>query len=176
MFLQCTGEMTFIVSKCAEMLFWHQELRTCSIEKPLPKTGVCNSYPCKNDGECLDLGGSNFKCLCKSGYTGSLCESAIDFCLNNPCSYGGRCVSHPNGYNCICADKVVDESCATGKQRIYIKKQKKFIKLISIYLKKVSKIHAHWDQETIFQTHCSTTNTLSAQSMVWLSHVIALQV
>jgi len=113
-FLQCTGELTFLVSKCADSLFWHQELRTCSIERPLPKTGICNNYPCKNDGECLDLGGSNFQCLCKSGYTGALCEVTIDFCLNNPCSNNGRCVSHPRGYNCVCQDKVVDDSCATG--------------------------------------------------------------
>jgi hypothetical protein len=113
-FLQCTGELTFIVSKCATMLFWHQELRTCSIERQLPKTGLCNNYPCKNDGECLDLG-SSFQCLCKEGYTGGLCEITIDFCLNNPCQNNGRCVSHPKGYNCVCQDKVVDESCSTGK-------------------------------------------------------------
>jgi len=28
-YLQCTGENRWIVSKCAEMLFWNQELRTC---------------------------------------------------------------------------------------------------------------------------------------------------
>merc|ERR1712127_574780 len=33
-FLQCTGELTFTVSKCADMLFWNQELRTCTIERP----------------------------------------------------------------------------------------------------------------------------------------------
>merc|ERR1712204_63344 len=29
---------------------------------------------------------------------------------------GGRCVSHPGGFNCICQDKLVDDSCATGAQ------------------------------------------------------------
>ena len=114
-FLQCTGEMTFVVSRCAELLYWHQELRTCSIEPALPKTGVCNTYPCRNDGECIDLGGSNFQCSCKPGFNGALCESAIDFCVNYPCQNGGRCVSHTTGYNCICSNNVVDDSCATGK-------------------------------------------------------------
>jgi len=115
-FLQCTSENQFLVTKCADMLFWHQELRTCSIERPLEKTGVCKTYPCLNDGECIDLGSSNFQCLCKEGYTGSMCEEVIDFCLNEPCQMGGRCVSHPGGYNCICQDKLVDDSCSTGAQ------------------------------------------------------------
>ncbi len=73
-FLQCTSENQFLVTKCADMLFWHQELRTCSIERPLEKNGICKTYPCLNDGECIDLGSSNFQCLCKEGYTGSMCE------------------------------------------------------------------------------------------------------
>merc|ERR1719414_1121420 len=54
-YVQCTGENQFVVSKCADMLFWHQELRTCSIERPAEKTGICKGYPCQNDGECVDL-------------------------------------------------------------------------------------------------------------------------
>jgi len=109
-YVQCTGENQFTVSRCADMLFWHQELRTCSIERPIEKTGVCLNYPCKNDGECLDLGGNNFECKCKTGFEGALCESSIDFCLNRPCG-SGRCVSHTGGYNCVCPNQIVAQSC-----------------------------------------------------------------
>jgi len=115
-FLQCTGEFTFLVTKCADMLFWHQELRTCSIERPLEKTGVCRNFPCRNDGTCVDLGSNSFRCECKEGYIGDMCETEIDFCLNRPCRNDGRCVSHPGGYNCVCRDNIVDDSCATGVQ------------------------------------------------------------
>jgi hypothetical protein len=109
-YVQCTNENEFVVSRCADMLFWHQELRTCSIDIPMKKTGVCQQYPCKNDGECLDLGSNNFECKCKEGFTGALCEEPIDFCLNMPCG-SGRCVSHTGGFNCICQNDIVAQSC-----------------------------------------------------------------
>ncbi len=117
-FLQCFGENRWVVSKCAEMLFWNQELRTCTIEQPIKKTGVCNTYPCKNDGICEDTGNFQFTCSCRPGFTGALCEEVIDFCLPQPCG-SGRCVSHPGGYNCVCQDKVVDQSCDNGESLAY---------------------------------------------------------
>ena len=115
-FLQCTGVSQFVVSRCADMLFWNQEIKTCSIERPKTKTGICLNYPCKNDGECNDLGEGKFQCLCKPGFTGQLCEQVIDFCAASPCKNEGKCVSHPAGYNCICKNKVVDDSCLSGKR------------------------------------------------------------
>jgi len=109
-YLQCTGESRWRVSRCADMLFWNQELKTCSIEKPIMKTGICKTFPCKNDGVCEDLGDFNFKCTCAPGYTGALCEDLIDLCLESPCG-AGRCVAYPGGYNCLCANKIVDKSC-----------------------------------------------------------------
>ena len=114
-FLQCTGEDRFIVSRCANMLFWDQELKTCTIEKPVIKRGACLELPCKNDGICEDLDMTNFKCVCPAGFTGALCEEPIDFCSDLPCLNEGRCVSHSTGYNCVCKNKVVDHSCATRK-------------------------------------------------------------
>jgi hypothetical protein len=60
-FLQCTSESQWTVSRCAEMLFWDQELRTCSIDRPKQKTGVCKTFPCRNDGVCHDLGDFQFR-------------------------------------------------------------------------------------------------------------------
>ena len=113
-YLQCQSVGQFMVRRCAEMLFWHQELRTCSIERPLTKTGVCQTFPCRNDGVCEDLGNSNFQCHCKKGFTGAFCEEEVDVCLSQPCMNGGRCVSSNGDYNCICQDNLVDKSCATG--------------------------------------------------------------
>ena len=113
-YLECTGLETFALRKCQGKLYWHQVEKICSIEYAPPKTDVCKSYPCQNHGVCHDLGGYNFKCKCKSGYTGSLCETMIDFCLSNPCMNGGRCVPHINGYNCLCQNNVIDKSCSSG--------------------------------------------------------------
>jgi len=113
-FLQCTGESKWEVRRCADQLFWDQSLKTCTLDRPVKKTGVCLTYPCQNGGECLDLGNYNFQCTCKQGFTGAICEEKIDNCLMNPCQNGGRCVSHLTGYNCVCQDKLVDSSCATG--------------------------------------------------------------
>jgi hypothetical protein len=117
-FLQCTGENTFVVSKCAEMLFWNQEFLTCTIDRPGVKTGICKTYPCKNEGECVNLGNNNFQCVCKDGYIGRVCETLIDHCSESPCVNGGRCVSHKTGYNCVCPNLVIDESCASSKEDI----------------------------------------------------------
>lgn len=113
-FLQCIGDSSFVVSKCADNLFWNPEQRTCTIDKPIQKTGHCLSFPCKNGGDCQESSDSDFKCLCKNGYTGQVCEEMIDFCISNPCINGGRCLSFAGGYTCVCPDKIVDECCCHG--------------------------------------------------------------
>lgn len=114
-YLHCTSEGLWSVHKCADGLFWNQEERTCTVNRPLPITGVCQTYPCKNAAHCLDLGSNNFKCVCKEGYTGDFCEDLIDSCSSNPCMNGGRCLSYPGGYTCVCPDKIIDECCCNGK-------------------------------------------------------------
>jgi len=112
--LQCISESQFVVSKCAEQLFWNSELQTCTVERPLAKSGVCRTLPCKNGGECQDLGNSQFQCQCRPGFTGEVCENVIDLCLSNPCANGGRCLSWTGGYTCVCQNKIIDETCTSG--------------------------------------------------------------
>ena len=126
-FIHCIGELSFVVSKCPEDLFWHSEEKTCTIERPVEKTGVCLNFPCHNGGECQDHGGSDFTCLCKNGFTGNLCETMIDFCESNPCNNGGRCLGFTGGYTCICPDKIIDECCCHGKKRKKFKIYKKVL-------------------------------------------------
>jgi hypothetical protein len=113
-YLQCTAESQWAVRKCPESLFWHQEEKTCTIERPMLKSGMCSNYPCKNGGQCEPLGAGQFKCVCKSGFTGELCEQMIDYCLSNPCQSGGRCLSFAGGYVCSCPDKIIDDCCCNG--------------------------------------------------------------
>ncbi len=113
--LQCVSESHFVMSKCAEHLFWNSELETCTMEKPMPKSGVCVNHLCKNGGECQDLGSNNFHCLCRSGFTGQHCETVMDMCDSNPCSSNGRCLSWVGGFTCVCANKIVDDTCTSGK-------------------------------------------------------------
>jgi hypothetical protein len=119
-YLHCTGVGSFQVRKCAGGLYWNQEERTCTLDKPMTQSGICTQFPCQNAGHCLDLGGSQFRCVCKEGYTGQLCENKIDYCASNPCMNGGRCLSYPGGYTCVCPDKLIDDCCCNGKKEIII--------------------------------------------------------
>ena len=114
-YLHCTGELSFVLSRCPEGLFWHQEDLACTLERPTVKSGKCMDYPCENGAECRDLNGTEFECVCKAGYKGPLCETMVDSCASNPCQNGGRCLAFPGGYTCACPDKVVDDCCCHGK-------------------------------------------------------------
>ena len=35
----------------------------------------CKVGPCQNEATCTELGGEEFKCTCKAGFAGKLCES-----------------------------------------------------------------------------------------------------
>lgn len=113
-FLQCTSENNFVFSRCGEGLFWHQEHKSCSHERPMLKSGKCLEYPCNNGGECKNLNDTEFECTCKLGFTGEFCETMIDSCASNPCQNGGRCLSFAGGYTCACPDKIIDECCCHG--------------------------------------------------------------
>ncbi len=114
-YLQCTSFKSFVVSQCAEGLYWHQEELACTLEKPTVKSGKCMEYPCQNGGECKDVNGEEFECVCKSGFTGQVCEVMVDHCSSNPCQNGGRCLAFPGGYTCACHDKIVDDCCCNSK-------------------------------------------------------------
>ena len=40
-------------------------------------TNPCISVPCSNGGSCLSLEGGSYYCICRNGYRGNNCESAI---------------------------------------------------------------------------------------------------
>ncbi|XP_062549103.1 protein eyes shut isoform X2 [Armigeres subalbatus] len=74
---------------------------------------ACLSSPCKNGAICVEEEGTTpesryktniqatWSCKCAFGYMGRTCERSI--CDNNPCKYGGTCVTFPeSGYLCLC--------------------------------------------------------------------------
>nr|XP_029710054.1 fibropellin-1-like [Aedes albopictus] len=83
----------------------------------------CESNPCINGGQCIDnIGG--FSCKCTRGYTGKRCHikvvllssrqfvvrvfvfrvifGVVDFCANDPCPDGHRCIDHGDDFTCEC--------------------------------------------------------------------------
>lgn len=82
----------------------------------------CESNPCLNGGQCIDHI-SGFSCKCTAGYTGKRCHvkvkkiyffeglflfnsvilmKQVDFCANDPCPDGHRCIDHGDDFSCEC--------------------------------------------------------------------------
>jgi len=70
----------------------------------------CSSRQCKNNGKCLPLYAENdYKCVCKEGFTGKICESDIDECSLNKCHQNATCTNTKGSYNCTCKDGFVGD-------------------------------------------------------------------
>ncbi|KAG8141786.1 hypothetical protein E2320_006463, partial [Naja naja] len=72
------------------------EGETCSIN-----TDECESEPCKNGGNCMDLV-NGYHCDCLPGYSGTECANEIDECEDHPCENGGTCEDNIANYICHC--------------------------------------------------------------------------
>ena len=55
----------------------------------------------------------DFKCNCKPGFNGSLCDTNIDDCISASCLNGGTCVDKVNGFICLCKDPFIGVNCDT---------------------------------------------------------------
>ncbi|KFD61776.1 hypothetical protein M514_04334, partial [Trichuris suis] len=56
---------------------------------------------CKNGIKGVDASG-HLDCVCDAGYTGVLCDTAINNCASNPCRNGARCQSVKRVFVCHC--------------------------------------------------------------------------
>lgn len=58
----------------------------------------CLSNPCSSPGTlaCVQLV-NDYRCDCKPGWSGHLCERRVDLCHNNPCHNGGVCSVQSRG-------------------------------------------------------------------------------
>ena len=51
----------------------------------------CASYPCLNNGTCLNINETDFACECQKSFHGLRCENQDDLCRNRTCSKNGYC-------------------------------------------------------------------------------------
>ena len=65
--------------------------------------GECVSNPCEPTGTraCVEQV-SGFKCVCRHGYAGRLCETPISHCVHGLCQHGSKCVDLRGGFTCEC--------------------------------------------------------------------------
>ncbi|KAI3381296.1 hypothetical protein SNEBB_005488 [Seison nebaliae] len=81
-------------------------------QTPVSSGNQCEPNPCRNGGVCVPNNGmSGFYCQCRSGWTGSLCESEINECLSLPCQNNGICYDLIDGYVCQCSDGKIQPQC-----------------------------------------------------------------
>ncbi|XP_071107672.1 uncharacterized protein [Haliotis cracherodii] len=82
----------------------------CICESPLvrdsngecARINFCSPSPCTtNNTERCDSLSDGYRCVCKSGYEGSLCQHDIDDCASTPCVHG-TCTDKLTTFSCQC--------------------------------------------------------------------------
>ena len=58
------------------------------------------TLPCKNDAVCRDFI-NRFSCICKAGWTGTICDIDLRECYSDPCQ-NGYCLEQVDAYQCVC--------------------------------------------------------------------------
>merc|ERR1711976_83980 len=80
---------------------WKKLTNACSF-RPCSNT---NTKTCKNEW-------NSYKCICKSGWTGTTCEEDINECNEADfCQNGGVCTNFDGGFSCECADGWTGDNC-----------------------------------------------------------------
>ncbi|GFO45668.1 neurogenic locus notch homolog protein 1 [Plakobranchus ocellatus] len=72
---------------------------------------------CRNGGQCV-TSGANSRCQCAPGYTGSQCETDINWCVTpgpHDCRNNAQCVDELLGYSCVCLSGWEGEFCEKEK-------------------------------------------------------------
>uniref|UniRef100_A0A7N8WRN9 Eyes shut homolog n=1 Tax=Mastacembelus armatus TaxID=205130 RepID=A0A7N8WRN9_9TELE len=65
---------------------------------------------CEN-GTCVEVSPTSFKCICDTGVYGPPCEKRKAPCHPNPCRNGGVCEEKPKGFVCHCPEKFAGLHC-----------------------------------------------------------------
>lgn len=72
---------------------------------------MCVSAPCHNNGQCVQVNGTNFQCKCPDRFTGDTCEIEISSCSNDYCNNYGTCIETDRKPVCECAPGFAGELC-----------------------------------------------------------------
>ena len=78
--------------------------------KDLLDVNECQSNPCKNGAQCLDLFG-NYLCQCPDGWQGKDCGLDVDECklysgTTLGCQNNGQCINTAGSYHCVCKNGI----------------------------------------------------------------------
>ncbi|XP_071484961.1 cadherin-23-like [Diadema antillarum] len=61
----------------------------------------CENHQCLNGASCIETG-ITYVCQCATGWTGTFCQTPIDYCAATPCQNGGTCQNLPTTFQCTC--------------------------------------------------------------------------
>lgn len=72
----------------------------------------CSTFPCLNNGVCINKGTFGFECNCTLNFYGKNCEN-LNPCTNQTCSNRGDCRSDviTNSYACFCDGNYAGKNC-----------------------------------------------------------------
>lgn len=109
----------------------------------------CSSRWCKNNGKCLPSYTENdYKCVCKEGFTGKICESDIDECSLNKCHQNATCTNTKGSYNCTCKDGFVGDGkdCTEIiiEKSVIIGDSQEYLAKLGEWLKNATQSDRHW--------------------------------
>ena len=64
-----------------------------------------------NESECIDVGPKAYRCKCSGGTIGKHCETAVDWCMSDPCQNGSTCEVEEEALVCICLPNSAGPYC-----------------------------------------------------------------
>jgi hypothetical protein len=84
---------------------------------------LCASYPCANNGTCLDISATEFECVCVVGAAGAFCEEDIDDCASaDTCDASGTSSCEDlglNSYVCNCLPEWTGDACQFSEEATF---------------------------------------------------------
>jgi len=102
-YIVCHFGETFDIMSCPHRLVFNTHSENCENSHKKPKG--CEANPCQNEGKCVDLPLSQFRCECPTGFSGRTCEKSVT-CNESTCGPHGVCMQMSRGspinHYCIC--------------------------------------------------------------------------
>ena len=78
------------------------------------------SLYCLNNGTCVNVNSTSFRCECTENFYGIYCENRVNICENVTCSKNGYCYINESGAQCKCFINYYGDSCETQGEFVRI--------------------------------------------------------